>query len=41
MLCPNETESHLCAVLHRRVECDAEEVQEHGGEELRLPLIEY
>lgn len=38
MLCPHEAESHLGALLHRRVECDAEEVQEHGGEELWLPL---
>lgn len=38
MLCPNETESHFGAVLYRRHECDAEAVQEHGREELWLPL---
>lgn len=39
MLCPDQAESHLRAVLYRRDECDAEAVQEHGCEELRLPLM--
>lgn len=39
VLRPDETHPDIGALLLRRVQRGAEEVQEDGGEELRLPLI--
>lgn len=39
VLCANEAQPHFGAVLSGRDKCEFEEVQEYGGEELRMPLI--
>lgn len=40
VVCADQAVPHISAVLHGRLQRDPAQVQEHGGQELRLPLIE-
>lgn len=39
VLRPDQTPRHLSALLRRQLQRHPEEIQEHGGSRLRLPLI--